>query len=69
MRQIQFTRRDCQPGQLAVIIQPGTVLMGYIETVSDCKQCGGICFQYKRRSGRVTHHEKLHEAKDEAKKL
>lgn len=46
----------------------GVERIGTIYAVKDCSQCGGLCYQYRKVTGRITHWQYLSEAKDEALK-
>ena len=66
---IIFTTKDCPKDATAVLRKKGTVLLAYIRKVHSCAQCDGPCWQLQEVSGRITHHEKKSEAREDALKL
>lgn len=65
---IVITRKDCPPGVRAVIRKKGTVLLGYLKTVTNCPQHGN-CVRLELKGGRVEHFESYTEAREEVMKL
>lgn len=52
----------------AVIRKKGTVLLGYLKTVTNCPQHGN-CVRLEHKGGRVDHFETYTQAREEALKL